>query len=214
MDSHYGTMTRVKLFGGGRTIHDALGGGKVADLLLWKDKKVSGAVLAGVAVVWLLFEIVEYNFITLLCHITITGMLLLFIWSTGADILKWSPPKIPRIVLQESTFSETVAVLHSKFNQFLSNLLYVASGKEPKLFLLAMVSLWIISMIGNYISSLNLLFFGLLCLETLPFFYERYEEQVDDLASIIYTEMRTTYKKLETDVLGKIPREPVKNKDT
>lgn len=118
MDSHHhGTRTRVKLFGAGRPIRDALGGGKgklythihtyiyiwtlfslyqkwyilnaVADLLLWKDKKVSGAVLGGVTVVWFLFEIVEYNFITLLCHITITTMLLLFIWSAIANLFKW-----------------------------------------------------------------------------------------------------------------------------
>lgn len=70
------------------------------------------------------------------------------------------PPEIPRIILQEHTVNKAVSVLHTKFNRFLSNLLYVASGNEPKILFLAMVSLWIISLIGNYISTLNLLFFG------------------------------------------------------
>ncbi|KAI5660222.1 hypothetical protein M9H77_29015 [Catharanthus roseus] len=215
MDSHYATMPRVKLFGTkGRSVHSALGGGKVADLLLWKDKKISGAVLAGVTLVWFLFEVVEYNFITLLCHITITAMLALFIWSALADIFKGTPPKIPKIILQESAFNETASILHSKFNQFLSKLLYVACGNEPKFFLLAIISLGILSMIGNYISTLNLVFFGILCLETLPFLYERYEEEVDDLASKIYTQMARTYKKFEVDVLRKIPRAAMKDKDT
>ena len=60
-----------------------------ADLLLWKNKNVSAGVLLGMTVIWFLFEGVEYNFITLLCHITITTMLVLFIWSIVADILKW-----------------------------------------------------------------------------------------------------------------------------
>lgn len=55
---------------------------------------------------------------------------------------------------------------------------------------------------------------GLLCLETLPFLYEKYEEQVDYIASGIYTQIKTSYKKLETDVLGKIPRAGIRNKDT
>lgn len=51
-------------------------------------------------------------------------------------------------------------------------------------------------------------------METLPFLYERYEEEVDDLASKIYTQMARTYKKFEVDVLRKIPRAAMKDKDT
>ncbi|KAL3529249.1 hypothetical protein ACH5RR_008571 [Cinchona calisaya] len=212
-DSDNGTVPRVKLFGRGqRSIHSALGGGKVADLLLWRKKRISGAVLAGVAVVWFLFEVVEYNFITLLCHILITTMLALFIWSTAADIFKWAPPNIPKIILKDSTFQEVTSTVHKKFNKFLSQLLYVACGNEPKLFFLGLISLWILGIIGNYIRTLNLLFFGLLCVETLPFLYERYEEEADDLASKVYKQMRRTYRKVEADVLVKIPRGPVKEK--
>lgn len=61
----------------------------VADILLWRDRNLSAALLGGMTVIWFLFEIVEYNFVTLLCHISITTMLVLFIWSTAADIFKW-----------------------------------------------------------------------------------------------------------------------------
>lgn len=61
----------------------------VADVLLWRDRKVSSAIMAAVTVAWFLFEVVEYNFITLLCHIFITSMLVVFIWSTAADLFNW-----------------------------------------------------------------------------------------------------------------------------
>ena len=61
----------------------------VADVLLWRNKNVSAALLLGMTVIWFLFEVVEYNLVPLLCHISITMMLVLFIWSTAADILKW-----------------------------------------------------------------------------------------------------------------------------
>jgi len=61
----------------------------VADMLLWRDRNLSAAVLGGMTVIWFLFEIAEYNLVTFLCHISITTMLVLFIWSTAADILKW-----------------------------------------------------------------------------------------------------------------------------
>ncbi|KAA8541289.1 hypothetical protein F0562_025252 [Nyssa sinensis] len=211
-DTEDDTRSSPKLFGRQRPIHEILGGGKVADVFLWKDKRVSTALLTGIGVIWFLFEVVEYNFVTLLCHIFITTMLVVFIWSKGAEIFKWPAPRIPGIILHESTFREVTSIFHAKFNQFLSNFLYIACGNDPKLFFLAIVSLWIVSVFGNYISSVNLLFFSLLCLETLPFLYDRYQDQVDYFAGRVNRQMRQTYKKFDSEFLQKIPRGPVKEK--
>lgn len=61
----------------------------VADVLLWRKRNISASLLVGMTVMWFLFEVVEYNFVTLLCHISITTMLVFFIWCTGAEIFKW-----------------------------------------------------------------------------------------------------------------------------
>lgn len=53
---------------------------------------------------------------------------------------------------------------------------------------------------------------GLLCVETLPFLYERYEEEVDYVAYKMKRQMRKTYRKFNADFLGKIPRGPAKEK--
>ncbi|KAK6127680.1 hypothetical protein DH2020_038596 [Rehmannia glutinosa] len=203
-----------RLFGRQRPIHAALGGGKVADVVLWRDSRVSAAILIGIAAIWFLFEVVEYNLVTLLCHLIITTMLVIFIWSSGAEFFNWNPPNIRRIILQDSTSRDVASSLHRKCNQILSNFLYVASGHDPKVFLLTIVSLWVISVIGSSISSLNLLFFGLLCLETLPFIYEKYEDEVDHLAYKLNRRMKKMYNKLiEADILRKIPRGPIKDKN-
>ncbi|KAI3463864.1 hypothetical protein Pfo_020527 [Paulownia fortunei] len=211
-DSENVSVPPARLFGRQRPIHAVLGGGKVADLLLWRDTRVSAAILIGIAAIWFLFEVEEYNLVTLLCHLIITTMLVIFIWSSGAEFFNWNPPNIPKIILQDSTSREAASTFHRKFNDLLSNLLYVASGFDPKLFLLTIVSLWIISVIGSSISSLNLLFFGLLCLETLPFLYERYEDEVENLAYKVNRRMKKMYKKFEAEILRKIPRGPVKDK--
>ncbi|RZC02210.1 Reticulon-like protein B9 [Glycine soja] len=140
---------RAKLFGHEKPIHEVLGGGKVADMLLWRDRYVSGALLGGMTVIWFLFEIVEYNFVALLCHISITTMLVLFIWSTVADIFKWylanllnfelscgKGPQIPNIVLQESFFHDLASILHKRFNQLLPMLLHISCGIDLPIFLL------------------------------------------------------------------------------
>ena len=61
----------------------------VADVLLWRNRKVPAAVLIGVSAIWFLFEVAEYNFVTLLCHISITTMLVIFIWCMSAEYIGW-----------------------------------------------------------------------------------------------------------------------------
>lgn len=196
--------------GGGKNIHHILGGGKVADVLLWKDKKVSAAILMGISIIWFLFEVVEYNFLTLLCHLIISTILIIFIWNKVADIFQWNPPRIPEFFLDKYTFREVATIFHAKMDQFASNFFYVACGNDFRHFILAIGSLWMLSVIGNYISTLNLLFFGCLCLETLPYLYDQYQEEVDYHVGQVNRRMRKSYKKFDKEVLRKIPRGPVK----
>lgn len=198
------------LFGRQRPIHKILGGGKVADVLLWKNKTVSASLLIGMTVIWFLFEVAEYNFVTLLCHISITSMLALFIWSRGAEFFNWKRPQIPEIVLRESTFREVASTFRVRFNQILSRLLDVACGKEPRLFILAIAILYILSVIGTYFSFLNLLYLGFICMQTLPFLYDRYDEHVDYIANREFHRMKKMLRRFNSQVLNKIPRGPVK----
>ncbi|KAJ1383406.1 Reticulon [Sesbania bispinosa] len=56
-----------RLFRRQKPVHHLLGGGKFADVLLWRNKKISSTVLTGATTVWVLFEWLNYHFLTLLC---------------------------------------------------------------------------------------------------------------------------------------------------
>ncbi|KAK4358359.1 hypothetical protein RND71_023969 [Anisodus tanguticus] len=191
-----------------RPMHTILGGGKAADLLLWRDKSLTAAILIGFTVIWSLFEVMEYNFVTLLCHISMSMMLILFIWSVGAGLVDWNPPDFRAIMISDSTFRW----LCGKLNYMLVKFYEISSGKDFRTFFLAITFLWILSIIGNYFSSLNLLYLGFVCLATLPALYERYEHEVDYLVSQGNQDMKKLYNKFDTEILNKIPRGPVKQK--
>lgn len=61
----------------------------VADILLWRKRNISAAVLIGSTIIWFLFQVAEYNFVSLLCHISIIAMMFLFIWYSGAGLANW-----------------------------------------------------------------------------------------------------------------------------
>ncbi|KAL3367993.1 hypothetical protein AABB24_009058, partial [Solanum stoloniferum] len=156
-----------------RPMHAILGGGKVADILLWRDKTITGSILIGFTLIWSLFEVMEYNIVTLLCHISMSIMLILFIWSMGAGFVDWNPPDFRAFMISDSTFRW----LCGKFNYILVKFYEISSGKDFRNFFLAITFLWILSVIGSYFSSLNLLYLGFVCLATLPALYERYHNE-------------------------------------
>nr|GMD68127.1 reticulon-like protein B9 [Ipomoea batatas] len=193
-------------YGGGRPMHmhARLGGGYVADILLWRNKNLSAAILVGFTFIWFLFEVMEYTFVSLLCHISILAMALLFLWSTGAAFVDWNPPNYRAFTVPEST----IRWLLGRLNYFLWKFCEISSGQNIRTFFLVITVLWILSVIGNYFSSLNLLYIGFVCLATLPAMYERYQNEVDYLASKGNQDMKKLYDRFDAQVLDKIPRKP------
>ncbi|XP_076928007.1 reticulon-like protein B9 [Bidens hawaiensis] len=197
-----------KLFGRERPIHQVLGGGKVADVLLWRNKVLSGAHFLGVIVIWFLFEVAEYNLITIFCHLTITAMLVAYIWSNGARAFNWSPPNIPVIQLEEAMLYNELC---EKLNIFLSILINIASGSNIIHFCLTIFAMKLLAMVGNCVSTSNLLFIGSVCMGTLPCLYEKNEAQVDSLVDMMNQEVLGIYEMLKKNVISKIPKRPLKS---
>ncbi|KAK3031578.1 hypothetical protein RJ639_036377 [Escallonia herrerae] len=206
-DSDDQPASTARLFGRERPMHTILGGGKVADILLWRDKSLSAALLLGATMIWYLFEVVEYNFVSLLCHISILMMLVLFIIYAGSGFANWSPPDVRDITIPEHAFRW----LFSKINWLLLKFYYISSGKDFKQFCLVSNSS---PLRRNTIPALFSIFFkyGFVCMEIIPALYERYEREVDYLASRGNRDVKKLYKKFDSKVLTKIPRGPVKEK--
>ncbi|KAH9746693.1 reticulon-like protein [Citrus sinensis] len=196
------------LFGLQRPLHDILGGGTVADMLLWKNRNLSAAILVVVTVIWLLFEILEYNFITLLCYFLCFIMITLFIWSKAAGLIPMSPPTVDEIRLSDRTCTS----LFANVNCLLTKFYDISCGENLKLYILTLVSLWILSIVGEYVSSLSLLYFGFLCLEALPALYLRFQGEVDYLAFKSTQDMWRLFNDFNSKVLDKIPRASAKEK--
>ncbi|KAL4586934.1 hypothetical protein LXL04_011582 [Taraxacum kok-saghyz] len=193
-----------------RPVYEILGGGKVANVLLWRNKAVSGAFFMGFVAMWFLFEVAEYKLVTLICHSTITAMLVIFIWSNGAKAFKWPPPpEIPTILLEESM---TYRDICKRLNLLLVWIVYVACGNDTTLFCLVIVAASILSTIGNYITTSNLLYIGVFFMGTLPYIYEKHEQKVDYFFATLIRRVSKIYEIFDRNFVSKIPRWPLKQK--
>ncbi|KAJ0037720.1 hypothetical protein Pint_22094 [Pistacia integerrima] len=185
------------------------GGGNVANIVLWKNKALSAGILIGVTIIWLLFEVVEFHFITLVCHFLTIMMIILLIWSKSSSLIQIrTPHRIDEFNLSEST----CAFLFGNLSWLLIKFYDISSGNDFRLFLLTLVLLWILSVIGEYFSSPSLLYFVFLCLETLPAICVSFQGEVDYLAGKSTQDMKKLFQDFNSKVLDRIPRAPTKEK--
>lgn len=109
-------------------------------MLLWRDRNLSAGLLIGISAIWFLFEIVEYNFVTLLCHLSIATMLVFFIWCYGAEIFRWyflisisNYILNDRILLLNAIAVIKVLIIYGLQNHTKCELFtYISSGLLPK----------------------------------------------------------------------------------
>ncbi|CAN6195051.1 unnamed protein product [Urochloa humidicola] len=201
-----------RLLGEDTSVHKALGGGKTADVLLWKDKKTSAVVIGGATVIWVLFEVLDYHLLTLISHVLICVLAVLFLWSKATTFIKKSPPDIPLVQIPEDLVLNVSRALRNDINRALHLFREIAKGHDLKKFLGVIVGLWILSGVGSCCDFLTLIYIAVLMLHTVPILYDKYQDKVDHFAGRAHTEARKQYEVLDAKVLSKIPRGPAKPK--
>ncbi|CAN1237466.1 Reticulon-like protein B5 [Linum grandiflorum] len=184
-----------RLFGRERPVHHVLGGGKAADVLLWRNKKSTGVILGAATLIWVLFELVEYHLLTLVCHTLILSLALLFLWSNAHTLINKTPPRIPEVHLPEEPVLQAAAGLRIEINKALALLRNIAAGKDLKKFLMVVAGLWVTSILGTFV-----------LLHTVPLVYEKYEHKIDPMAEKATIEIKKQYAVFDAKVLSKIPK--------
>jgi len=106
-----------------------------ADVLLWKDKKTSAAVVGGATILWVLFEVVEYHLLTLVSHVLIVALTILFLWSNATVFINKSPPNVPEVQISEDLAVNIALRLRADINKALGLLREIALGHDLMKFL-------------------------------------------------------------------------------
>ncbi|KAG6388265.1 hypothetical protein SASPL_153467 [Salvia splendens] len=202
-----------RLFGREKPLHRVLGGGKPADVFLWRDKKVSAGVLGGATAAYVLFDVLEYHLLTLVCHVLMLGLIGLFLWSSANTFIKKSAPHIPQVIIPEEPVMRCASALRIEINRGFAVLRDIASGKDLKKFLSVIAGLWVLSLVGGCCDFLTLLYTISVALFTVPIFYEKYEDKVDFYGEKALVELKKQYAVFDAKVLSKIPRALKDKKD-
>ncbi|KAG6523669.1 hypothetical protein ZIOFF_013534 [Zingiber officinale] len=189
-----------RLFNRQRSLHQIIGGGRAADVLLWRRRWISIAVVLAATIAWLLFERSGLSFLTI-C----SDVLLILI------VIQPLQP-LPELVLTEEMVNNAAVSFRVKFNNLLMMAHDITLGKDFRIFFQVVGMLWVLSIVGSFFSFFTLAYIGMLssssasslsCLPclfgiilsfTIPVLYNKYEVHVDKCAGFVHRKFSKHYK--------------------
>ncbi|XP_068645562.1 3beta-hydroxysteroid-dehydrogenase/decarboxylase [Aristolochia californica] len=160
-----------------------LGGGKVADTLLWRDKKQTFNTILVLVAFYYFFFASGYTIVTAISRLLLVATLFLFIHSILPEkILGYKIEKIPASNFQfsEEKARQVALSAGSVWNSGVNVLNSLCRGKDWALFSKVVIPLLILSFLGNV--ALHTAFVIGIPFSYIAFYiYEKREEEIDDL---------------------------------
>ncbi|PHU30519.1 Reticulon-like protein B16 [Capsicum chinense] len=123
-----------KLFGRQTSFHQMMGGGKAADIILWRRRRVSFGIIVAATVAWIIFEYSELPFLSVSSDVLLILIVLLFLRANYAAFREKQLPVLPELVLSEEMVNNAAASFRVKINYMLLMAHDITLGKDFKLF--------------------------------------------------------------------------------
>ncbi|GMH13497.1 hypothetical protein Nepgr_015338 [Nepenthes gracilis] len=161
------------------SVHQALGGGYVADVLLWKKWCASVLVLFSATSLWFLFERAGYNPLSFAANVLFLLAVILFFWAKSASLLNRPLPPIPDLEISDESVEKAADVIRVRVNHVLSIAREIAVGRNLRVLFQVTSILWVISYIGSLCNFLTFIYLGVLLSFSVPVLYNKYQDQID-----------------------------------
>ncbi|KAI5670387.1 hypothetical protein M9H77_10751 [Catharanthus roseus] len=207
------TSSPYKLFGRQNSVHQMMGGGKAADVILWRRRHVSVGVIVVATAAWFLFERSGLSFLSICCDVLLILVVLRFLHAKYAVRRKRPLRSLPELVLSEEMVNSAAASFRAKINYLLLMAHDITLGKDFKLFFKVVIALWLLSVIGSLISFYTLAYIGTIVFITVPALYDKFEDHVDRYAGKIHRKLSKHYKIVDENVISRFPRNLQRDKD-
>merc|ERR1719350_243698 len=116
---------------------------KVQELVMWKEPKKSGAVLAAGTLGYFFVEFSGYTMLALISNFLLLTVVTCFVWGNIANVIGRAPPPIPQITLDEGMVRDVVEKGCAGFNKAYGFIYKVLSPGDAMLSVKVAAGLWV-----------------------------------------------------------------------
>ncbi|KAK6145620.1 hypothetical protein DH2020_022440 [Rehmannia glutinosa] len=212
-DDPASTSSVYKLSGRQATVHQMVGGGKAADVILWRRRRVSCGIVVVATFSWLLIERSGISFLPLCSDVLLILVVLLFLRANYAVYRNKQLKTLPELVLSEEMVNNAAASFRVKVNYMLLMAHDITLGKDFRLFFKVVIALWLLSVIGSLISFFTLTYIGTIISITIPALYDKFGDHIDRYVGMIHQKFSKHYKIVDESLHSRLPRTLTKDKD-
>ncbi|MQL71216.1 hypothetical protein Taro_003536 [Colocasia esculenta] len=158
-------------------------GNVVRDVVLWRRKGLSTAVLAVSTAAWVVMEILGYKFVQVASWVGISAVTLLFLWTNLAPLFGKRRPDLSNMEISEESAVATAHTIRVQLEDHARRgIMVLVVDRDPLAFAQAVAVLGIFSWIGTWFDLLTLLYMGVLLSLTCPVIYYKHEGRIKGLA--------------------------------
>ncbi|XP_047154767.1 reticulon-like protein B1 [Vigna umbellata] len=198
------STAKNRFFGRKIPLRVTLGSGLIADIILWRNKKISLSVLVGVTFIWLFFKRMDYTVISFICDSLILLVAMLFLRSLLTSFIRILPPlELSSFLLPKGLLVSTAISVTRILNNLLMTFGVIASGQDLKKFLLVTGTLGAISFLDYRYPAATLIYIASVILLIVPVVYEKHGDIIDILAERVLFEFNNLYENLMMKIFGK-----------
>ncbi|KAF7136098.1 hypothetical protein RHSIM_Rhsim08G0104600 [Rhododendron simsii] len=188
----------------GVVVRDADDYNIVRDVVLWRRKKLSISVLLVATAIWVLLDVYEFNFLTLISWAGMVVVTSAFLWGNILRLLNKEPPDLSGLEISEQRAVEMARKFKSGIEEGIRWMLSVAVEGDCFTFAGTIAALWVVSELGSHFDLLTLLYTGIVLGMTMPPIYVKYEDKIKVFGERLRMQFKKYYDMVDEKVLSKI----------
>ncbi|KAG5144875.1 hypothetical protein AAZX31_11G057800 [Glycine max] len=188
--------------------------GIVKDVVLWRRKKINISVLVAATAAWVLMEVFEFNFLTLISWVAILGLASIFLYANMLRLLGKEPPNLLGLEVSEKTTTRIAHTVRAWIEEGIRWLFLVGAEKEWPVFVGAVAGLLSLSYLGSCMDLLTLVYMGTLVGMAVPLTYVKNEDKIKRFVEWLREKHKRYYQIIDEKTIQKIKSRIVKEKKT
>ncbi|KAL3650341.1 hypothetical protein CASFOL_006744 [Castilleja foliolosa] len=128
------TSSSDQLSGRQAIVHQLVGGGKAADVILWRRRCVSCGIIIVATVSWIMVERSGISFLSLCSDVLLVLVVLMYLRANYAVFRKKQLQTLPELVLSEEIVNNAASSFRVKVNYMLLMAHDITLGKDFRIF--------------------------------------------------------------------------------
>ncbi|KAF5463863.1 hypothetical protein F2P56_013991, partial [Juglans regia] len=183
------------------------------DIFLWRRKKLSVVVLSVATAIWVLMEVYQFNFITVISWTAMFVVVVLFLWANILRLLGKEPPNMSGLEIPEESAIESANCVRAWIGEGIRWVFRVSAERDWFAFAGTASGLWLLSYVGKLFDLLTLLYIGIIMGMTVPALYIKFEEQIKRIWERVKMQCRRLYDMVDEKVVKNMKNRVVKMKE-